>query len=519
MPITLIGNTPIPGVARSRGKFRSVSMEVGFCFTIAATQFLAEYLISGFAVELPRLLKTSSSRSMGLFWPATLLSLVMSATLLTFARLSDMYGGYRFFVSGAIWLCIWTLVPGFSRDVVLLDISRAMQGLAIAAFTPSAYAMIGANYPEGPRRNMVMGLYSGCAPVGFFCGILVAGVLPASLPQWYFWIAAILSFITVMTAYMSVPHESEREYKMGLEVDYIGAFLITAGLILIAYALALEPYLNDPNGDERGFGKIKFLGPFLSGLGCLSVAIWIEGWVAKSPLLPFSFFRPRSAITLSLAGLFFYAAFGVWLYDSVEFLQSHTGTTTPDDPSGIILALWYLPTAVGGLVLCVVSSMALHIMPIQVLLIISGLSWVGAPLLLAVSPLPLDYWKATFPSMLCATLGIDMTYTITCVFFSAVQPLKFQGLSGAVCSILVNLAMSFSLPISEMVKGAAERGRSTETMADSTNWGYRAAFLYAVATAGVGLIIAVLFVRIPRQVVDRRPADEQSAVSSQPSIS
>lgn len=495
-----------------RSNFRHVAAEVGFCFTIAMTQFLAEYLISGFAIELPRLLRNGveiGEGSMGIFWPASLLSLILSATLFIFARLSDMYSGYFIFMFGVAWLAIWTLIPGFCQDIIWLDVSRAMQGVAIAAFTPSTFAMVGSIYPEGPRRNFVMGLYSGCAPLGFFAGFLTAGALPADRPQWYFFIAAILAAVTFITAFLSVPSDRTDRRKLGLKMDWIGCFLIMAGLILVSYALAVEPYANQLRTDEAGFAFPIVIGPFSSGIVCLAVAFWYEGWCATCPLLPFEFFKPKSVKAFSLACLCFYASYGVWLYNSAQYFQSPSGTTTEDTVgmSGMTLALWYLPTAIGGIVLCIVGGSLMHIVPIMVLLLISTVAWIGAPLLLALAPLPLNYWSFVMPSMLCATIGIDLTFTISIVFFSSVQPLRYQGLSGAVCSSLVNLAMSFSLSISEIVM--KEASGSVADPVVSVNWGYKAAFFYAAASASVGMIICVLMVRISRCVVQEQPAAGQ----------
>lgn len=200
--------------------------------------------------------------------------------------------------------------------------------------------------------------------------------------------------------------------------------------------------------------------------------------------------------------------------------QSPTGTTASDEMSGIQLALWYTPTAIAGLVLCVVGGALLHIVPVMILLLISALAWIGAPLLLALCPLPLNYWSAVLPSMLCATLGIDLTFTVSLVFLSSIQPQRYQGLCGAVCSILVNLAMSFSLPVSEIVTKRAQSGMSVGTEAlsgaaeqkavdDLTNMGFKAAFLYAAASAGLGFVICVLFVRISRSTVRKKPVDQE----------
>ncbi|KAI7334138.1 hypothetical protein KC315_g3900 [Hortaea werneckii] len=175
-----------PPTTPHKSRFRHITHEIGFCFSIAMTQFLAEYLISGFAIELPRLFSNQGDIGLGLFWPASLLSLVLSATLLIFARLSDLYGGYPSFMFGAIWLTIWSVIPAFCHSQVMIDISRAMEGLALAAFMPSTFAMVATVYEEGPRKNFVIGLYSGCAPLGFFAGFLVAGALPQGKTYWFF---------------------------------------------------------------------------------------------------------------------------------------------------------------------------------------------------------------------------------------------------------------------------------------------------------------------------------------------
>ena len=501
----------VPSSPAVRSKFRHFAAEIGFCFTIAMTQFLAEYLISGFAIELPNLLNHSlqvGPGSMGLFWPASLLSLILSATLLIWARLSDMYSAYFTFMFGVAWLAIWTLIPGFCGQTIWLDISRAMQGLAIAAFTPSTFSMVGSIYPEGPRRNFVMGLYSGCAPLGFFAGFLVAGALPEDKPQWYFWIASALAFLTFVTAFLSVPSDRTDRRKLGLKMDWIGSFLIMSGLILVSYALAVEPYANQFGTEKTGFVLPIVSGPFASGIVCLIVAFWYEGWFATCPLLPFDFFRPKGVKPFSMACLCFYASYGVWLYNSAQYLQS-PGTSELGDGghTGIELALWYTPTAIGGIFLCIFGGSLMHIVPIMALLLFSALAWIAAPLLLALAPVPLHYWSYVMPSMLCAAIGIDLTFTVSIVFLSSVQPLRFQGLSGAVCSILVNLAMSFALSISGIVMQRTENAETREE--NAATWGFRATFIYASASAGLGLLICVLFVRISRSVVQEQPPDEE----------
>ena len=310
-----------PDIPVRTSKFRHSAAEVGFCFSIAMTQLLAEYLISGFAVVLPNLFDENASTDAGmtgLFWPAALLTLILSAFLLIFARISDMYGGYGPFMFGLIWLAIWTLIPGFVSSSLLLNVSRAMQGLAIAAYTPSTFSMVGSIYPEGPRRNIVLGLYGACAPLGLYTGFLTGGALPAVESRWYFWIASVLAFITAIAAYLSVPHDRTDRKGLNLKMDWLGAFLITGGLILVTYALSVQPYANVNHPEINGFAFRIVWAPLSSGVVCLAIAFWVEGWYASCPMLPFEFFKPRGVKALCFACLFFYESYANWLYISAE---------------------------------------------------------------------------------------------------------------------------------------------------------------------------------------------------------
>ncbi|KAK0944133.1 hypothetical protein LTR29_004265 [Friedmanniomyces endolithicus] len=489
-----------PPSLKQRNKFRSLTAEIGFAFTMAATAFLGEYLLSGIAIALPELLYRNNLIRLG---PA------------------DMYGGYGLFMAGLVWLGIWTLIPGFCTSELYLDVARAMQGLAIAAFMPSTFVMVDSFYHAGPRRNFVLGLYSGCAPLGFFAGFLTAAALPSAQISWYFFVSSIVAFTAAITAYLTVPHDRTDRKQLGLKMDWLGAFLITAGLILVSYALAYEPSADMFDRARNGFSYPEVYGPFSAGMLCLGAAWYVECWYAKCPLLPFDFFKPRKSMTaLCFANLCFYASYGVWLYESVDYFQSPTGVTKYEwGVQGIELAIWYTPTAVGGLILCVVGASLLRVVRMEILMLLSGLAWIAAPLLLAVCPRPLNYWAVVVPSMLCATCGIDVTYTVSLVHISSTQPKKYQGLCGAMCSIMINLGMAFALPISEIIQMKAGMAyncdyssRTPESMAcldNAINWRYEAMFLYAAASAGLGFIVCILFVRFPRTAAKDKPADEE----------
>jgi hypothetical protein len=86
--IERLGRERPPGV-------KSLWHEIGLVFSVAMSQFLTEFFVSGFVVILPTLIKELDIPRASSVWSATAFSLVIASTLLTFGRLGDMWGAYH----------------------------------------------------------------------------------------------------------------------------------------------------------------------------------------------------------------------------------------------------------------------------------------------------------------------------------------------------------------------------------------------------------------------------------------
>jgi len=56
----------------------------------------------------------------------------------------------------------------------------------------------------------------------------------------------------------------------------------------------------------------------------------------------------------------------------------------------------------------------MHLLPGTVSIVIGGIAFVIAPLLFAIAPVGANYWSYTLPSMICGTIGIDITFNVYC---------------------------------------------------------------------------------------------------------
>ena len=458
-------------------QFKTIWSELMFLFSIYMSQILTEYFVSGFSVVLPTLIVHLDIPTKEMVWPASALSLVVASTLLVFGRLGDMFGGFWIYLFGLLWLLAWSIVAGFSQNTLMLEFCRAFQGLGPAAFLPSGVMLLGGIYRPGPRKNLVFGVYGACAVVGFYVGIFFAGITGQYIFWgWYFWIGAAFAAITLVTSYFSIPNDYAEKRSNKITMDYYGSLLIVSGVLLTVFAITESSYA------AQGW-RTPYI-PVLLVVGCLllSVAVYVEGWVAKFPLLPFDIFKVPSMKPLVIALVFSYGTMGVWFIFATLYFENCMSATP------LQVAAWYVPMILGGLLLSTVGGLVFHLIPGTGLLIFSGLGWIGANLLLALVPNGANYWAFILPSMILGNIGIDITFTIANIFVTTNMPSERQGLAGAVLNSIMHLGIALLLGFADIIQSSIEDKGLCRS--------YHGVFWYGVASASVALIIMLVFVNV-----------------------
>lgn len=219
-----------------------------------------------------------------------------------------MYGGYPVYLGGVVWLTLWSIVAGFAQNELMMVFCRALQGLAPAAYLPSSLMLLGSIYRPGLRKNIIFSIYGACAPLGFFIGILFAGVTAEYATWgWYFWIGAILTAITTVIAYFTIPSDIKERRGLGIKTDWLGAILSSCGLILVVYAI------TDSSQAPNGWATPYIYVLLIIGVLLLGATVYVEGWVAEMPLLPPDLFAVKYMKPLILALFFTYGSLGIFL--------------------------------------------------------------------------------------------------------------------------------------------------------------------------------------------------------------
>jgi MFS family permease len=168
---------------------------------------------------------------------------------------------------------------------------------------------------------------------------------------------------------------------------------------------------------------------------------------------------------------------------------------------------------VGGLVIPIVIGFFLHLVSGTFLLAVSGIGWVVCALLFAIMPVGASYWAFAFPAMICATLGIDITFNITNIFITTNLPRKRQGLAGALINSILHLSIATLLGFADLAQ--------IQTSHLGRRQSYKVVFWFHVACSGLSLLIMVLFVRVnpakSELTVDERQQMEAAPRQARPS--
>ncbi len=375
----------------------------------------------------------------------------------------------------------------------MLDFCRALQGLGPAAFLPSGVMLIGTTYRPGPRKNLVFSIYGCAAPLGFFIGVFIAGVTGSFLQfGWYFWIGAMLVSTTIVAAIFAIPNDNEERKAMGIQMDWLGSILIVSGLILVIFAI------TDASHSPHGWRTPYIYVTLILGTLILGISLYVEGWVAANRLLPFDLFKVPYLPALFVALFFSDGVLGIFLLYATLYMQDIMGA------SPLQVAAWYVPMCAGGCMISIVGGYVLHLLPGTMLMVISGVAWIGNSLLFALAPEGANYWAFVFPAMLCATMGIDIIYNVANIFITTSLSQSRQGLAGALINCLLYLGIAFLLAFADVIQ--------TGTMGMGLKRSYQSIFWYQLTCSILALVIMMVFVRI-RKAESEMTTDERAALA------
>lgn len=340
-------------------------------------------------VALPSIRDDLGASFTELQWVIDAYALTLAATLLTLGTLADRTGRRRVFTAGVGGFAITSAFCAAAPSPVLLDLARALQGIAGAAMFATSLALIAARYPPA-RRGFAFAVWGAVSGAALAIGPVIGGaILEVASWRWAFWLN-----IPICLALLAItaPRVDESRATEPRPPDLIGAVLFTAATGLLVAGLL--------RGEPDGWSSPAIVA-CLAGAVVLLVVFAVVELRRSAPMLDLRLFgRGDFSGTALVAFSQSFALYPMFLFLAI-YLQSILGYDALE--TGVRL----LPVTLVLFAVAPLSGRMTQRLPLR-LPLTAGLVTIGVGLLLMRRVAPGSDWDALLPGLLVGGAGIGI---------------------------------------------------------------------------------------------------------------
>jgi EmrB/QacA subfamily drug resistance transporter len=345
-------------------------------------------------VALPSIQRGLHFSDPNLQWVVNSYTLMFGGFLLLGGRAADLFGRRRLFVIGVAIFSGASLLNGLATSSEMLIIGRGLQGLGGALVSPAALSIITTTFAEGTDRTKALGVWSAIAAGGAAVGLLLGGILTSGLSwEWCFFVNVPVGLAAVAATYRFVP-ESRAE-KRPDTVDLAGAVSVTAGLVILVYAIVKAQQFGWTSGRTLGLGAVAAV--------LLVAFVFIERR-SKAPLVRLGIFRNRSLTGSNAAMLLVVSGMFAMFFFVTLYVQQVLGY------SPLKAGLAFLPVTGGIMIGAAVAQKGISVLGPRAQVIVGIAFAATGQFILTGIPWNGSYLGDVLPGLLFIALGMGMTF-------------------------------------------------------------------------------------------------------------
>lgn len=446
-------------------------------------------------VALPSIQQDLGFAQTGLAWVVNAYLIAFAGLLLLSGRLGDLIGRKRIFITGLVIFTLASIVCGVSVSQSMLIAARFVQGIGGAVSSAVILAMIVTMFTEPGERARAMGIFAFIASAGASIGLLAGGLITQAL-SWHFIFFVNLP-IGVATALFALRViEPDLALGLGEGADWLGAFLVTAALMLGVYGIV--------QSSQYGLASLHTLG-FAAVAIVLLTAFVIRQASIKNPILPLRLFRSRMlTVSNAVQGLMIVGIFGMFFLGSLDFERVlHYGP--------LAIGLAFLPVALTMGALSAEGTARLIMRFGSQRVLIAGQVLIAAALiLLARGPVHSDYVRDLLAPMLLIGIGGGLSFPSLDMLAMADATPEDSGLASGLLNTTVQVGAALGLAVLATVSASrtSQLLSSGEGLANALSGGFHLAWAIGAALVVVSLVLATTMLW-PKKVAAGQPVVEE----------
>jgi EmrB/QacA subfamily drug resistance transporter len=471
---------------------------------VALAQFMVVLDATVVNVALPSIQRGLHFSTDTLQWVVNAYTLTFGGFLLLGGRAADLIGRKRLFMLGVVVFSLASLLNGVATSAWMLVAGRALQGLGGALVSPAALSVLTTTFSEGAERTRALAVWSAVAVGGGAAGLLLGGILTDLLSwQWVFFVNVPVGAGALLLALRYVPES--RSEGIGRGVDVGGAIAITAGLMVLVYALV--------NAQQAGWASGQTLGLAAISAALLATFVVLELRL-RHPLIRLGIFRMRSLTGANLVMLLVAAGMFSMFFFASLYVQEVLGY------SPLTAGLAFLPVTAGIIAGAGLSQQLIKRLGVRAVGI-GGMALAALGLLL-LSRVPVagSYAADLLPGLMTMAVGMGFTFVpITLIATTNVTPTDAGLASG-----LLNTSQQLGGALGLAVLATLASNATTTTLAhlgggpdatariSATVGGFRVAFFIGACLMFAGSVLLAVLIR--RSDVALIESAEQAALAA-----
>ena len=185
-------------------------------------------------VALPTMSEKLAVDSGTIAWVVTIYLIVISALILIFGRLGDIFGQTRIFKIGIVLFTLGSALCGLSHNLTFLLVGRCVQAVGASASMANNQGIITRVFP-GNERGRALGFIGTAVALGSLAGPALGGLI-VSVTSWdyIFWINIPIGVICFILCMKYLPKNTNRKNE---SMDLLGAALFIFFIVPLFFAI------------------------------------------------------------------------------------------------------------------------------------------------------------------------------------------------------------------------------------------------------------------------------------------